>query len=304
MAAQPNVIPAVNLQPVSQKPRWQKLGSFKNVTNNVTDVFNIPLGPTIYKIMLHCKTSAGGNVAVSVLETDINTYRVKVNGDSFIEVTPEFLNKFKPYYGDSYGASTVAGIQTLPLAMEHLFHPAAVLQTAWGTANLDGLTVEIDFGTLTATTGLSGGTIDVWVYMEDVSAPLGLHRKIRKVTKSAGNTGEFEVMDLPLDGVLRYQAIHIENANVSSYRVKLGSQQIIDAVPVVVDQEAQESAKRNPQSGFRVLDFNLSNEIFGGVPILANPEGRKSLLIVPSYSSAPNAHNWYLETLESYNRAA
>ena len=120
----------------------RKLVAFQPVpAANGLSIINIPTGPTYYAIDLNYKRT-GVDATESEFKADVKWVRLKIGNKTCFEVSGKRLvDIFNKYYGIAFAN----GIAYIPLARPWLKTVEAVENSAWGTANVDTFTLEVEF---------------------------------------------------------------------------------------------------------------------------------------------------------------
>jgi hypothetical protein len=287
---------AVNLNPFNlgaktdvQFGRFEKLASVKNVSANSVGVAEIPTGDTYYSLIFFCKDGSSVATSIANIKTSITNIVLKLDGEEHYNISPTDLYALQGYYGDNIAAGGIAGILEFDLAEIRQQREAKyVEQMAYGTANVQSMTVDFTFGTLT-----SLASIEVYAVRARTRKPLGAHKKVLTYSRSFASTGDQEIDTLPRTPNRLYRALHVDDGAgaINSIAVALNGDKVHDAIPNAVAQLVQERCGRNPQTGYYSLDFNLYGEIFGGLPMIVSAQQGNQMVNVP-VSDFRTTINW------------
>lgn len=271
-----------------------QLVSVPNVSTSVTSSVQLPLGGTYYGIQLRCYDAT--NVAtVSEIKAAITEIRVKVGSQNLIRISPTMLYMLELFYGASYGIGNEDGILNIPFTRNFLKLPLAKDVLAWGTADINSLSLEIDFHS--SITGISN--VDIYAQRTAFKNPLGMVRTIDYLPFNLAIAGINQVSDMPDFGRSKtagYLALHLDNGSGTpvGFEVEYNNSPIYDIRKDAYDQTLLYS-ERTAQAGYMSIAFDDQDNLASFLPV----SGLTDFRIKPDYTggSAPGAVNWYYEAL-------
>ena len=263
------------------------------VASDQTATGIIPTEGTHHSLLLNV---LGATVAQA--KSELSDIRVKVNGETFVEATPTFLFDLQKYYGDCVGAANVACIIPIEWELPHLPSDAERTVYALGMADVTSYVVEVDCGTLVNVTG-----IEVFSEVTPIRRRLGQHRRINRFPQNFPTTGLQEIVTLPKEGNdVGYMALHIElnTGTISICTVKVGGLNIVDRVPIALNQVLLNKMRRTPQATYEHVDFARSRDLGGFLP-MANVQDFRQLITWTV--AAPDNYQIYTERVFGLNIA-
>lgn len=132
---------------------------------------------------------------------------------------------------------------------------------------------------------------------------LGQHIRISKFPQSFATTGLQEITTLPKEGNdVGYLAMHIEESTgtISKVTCKLGGLNIFEEVDPNLDEVILKRERRTPQTGYFHVDFSVSNDMSGYIPMAGVQDWRQQITWT---TAAPNNYNIYTERIFSLGNA-
>ncbi len=222
-------------------PFFRKLSSFNTVAAGSTATLNLPLGPTYYTLALYCLDGSGVRTAAEIA-ADINFVVLKVNGTERTRVKASDLQMLHKYYGGTVANDGVLHIDLSPFwAQEH----DARDNLAWGTGNVDVLTLEVE---LASGSGITTMTAHADMVME--RRELGLIIQRRRMVWTPGSTGTQEWADLP-KGIGSLTALHFDesgSAVVDDIEVEVDGVRMQTSPEAVIRAALTSKSERVPQT--------------------------------------------------------
>lgn len=233
----------------------------------------VPIGPTYYGFALRYKVN-GVDCTEAQAKTDIRALRVKINDQTRLEYTGKHLVEIANKY---YGLGFTAGQIFIPLARPWYKTAEAVENTAWGTANVENLTIEIDWNT-----PIVSPTLDIHAFYSIYSRDLGTIIETREVSYNAGTVGQQEITTLPkTNGDI--VALHLESANITVCDIEVNTQLYTQGQDLSIMQNFTKwFALRTPQTGYVHFDAHLRDLLSDGIPVVNASDFR----LKPSVSAA------------------
>lgn len=229
-------------------------------------VINVPKGPTYYGFGFRYKT-AGVNATEAQIKADIKWVRVKINGIALIELTGKHIvDVFNKYYGIAYNN----GEMFLPLSRPWMKTPEAADNTAWGTANIDTMTIEVEFAATAVTPTLEAHSI-YSIYSRD----LGVVVEMREVTFTSAVTGLQEITTL-LKTRGDIVALHVDHGGiVSTCDIEVNNQLYTQAQDIpLVQNFTKWFALRSPQTNYLHFEGQMRDMLSDGIPITGTQDFR------------------------------
>lgn len=262
-----------------------------SIASSARVTFNVPRGRSIEAFYLYA-TDGGVDLTEVQLGADLTEILVSKDGDPIIKASATALIAMRSFYGDGKGDSQADdGVLPINFALPYIRTVAGERNLKLGTEDVRSLNVEVEF---------QSGVLNVdalKLYAERSSnEPMGIIRTIRQFPQNFTTTGDHEVSDLRRNPRDALAALHIEysTGTLDETDVSVNNVSMYRALDTVND-NALKRAGRTPQSGYRHLDFIRSNSLTGALPF----KGVEDLRVKNTWSgAAPNAHTFYLETLE------
>lgn len=257
----------------------RKMPSFVSVAAGSTASVTIPRGPTYRALHLYA-TVSGSAATEAQMKASFDAIRLKINGVTRLEGSAtDLLDPLSAFYG----YATASGVLSIYLALPWLRTIQGEENMAWGTADVDTFTVEIDMNGSASVDAMS-----LYAEVDPVSRPLGLIREVHKIVVAPSATGVYEVPDLPKqNGAL--MALHFDHTGSA---VLTGLEVFADQVQMFDLNETVHAAilgyadRRNPQTGYIHLDMLRLNRLDDAFP-LANLQDFRCKLTVGTAGSVP-----------------
>lgn len=256
-----------------------KMPSFVSVAAGSTASVTIPRGPTYRAFHLHCLNSPAA-ASEAEMKAGITAVRLKVNGVTRFEGSAtDLLDPLSAYYG----IATVAGVLSIHLALPWLRTITGEDNLAWGTSDVDTLTMEVD---LDAASDVDAMTL--YAEVDPVSQPLGLIREVHKIIVAPSATGTFETPDLPRrQGAL--MALHFDvtgAAAATAVEIYADQVRMFDLAEVVSRAMLGYRGERVPQTDYLHVDMIRLNRLDDAFP-LANLSDFRCKLTVGTAGAIP-----------------
>jgi hypothetical protein len=295
-------IPNINqllYQPVQAIPRRVKQGTMEGIAIGATSRFSLIKGPSYHGVFLRF-TASGAETTKANIEADAANVKVIVDGTTFVEAKPSYLNKLLDYYGVQRGITSRNGYLYIDFAGVHLDR-ANQYGMAWGTKNVGQIVIEVKARTGAA---LNYDTIEVFPVYDDILRNLGIHRKIRVFSENLGSAAVDDVTDLPKDPNMGYSAIHVTpgSGTIKQVTFKADNQDYFLEEPLTLLHLEAERLGRTPQTGWAHLDWNVSDKALQMFPMSGDGRRVGDLRLKPDFTggAAPNAYDIILETIEGF----
>lgn len=235
----------------------RKLPAFPTITASNTFAVLLPVGPTYKNIMLE-PTIAGVAATVAQMRAQIGTVRLRVNGRAIYELPATDILDNNTWHG--YPAT--AGLLPLFQTFDWVRTVPALENLAWGTANIDSLTLEV--------TMLAGATIDKIVASGLVvpeARQLAYVVEAHQFTFAPAGAGTFEIATLP-KGNGDLLELHFSGAVVTAAEVKINGVSFQDCTNLVAHNNLTNFGERVPVANYTHFDFTaFSNMIDDRIPL-------------------------------------
>lgn len=247
----------------------REFSAFNGVGANQNANLSVPVGGPTYGGFYFEHSHAGALATEAQFAANITSIKVKLDGDSLIDMSGAQLIKLNDYYG----YPQITGYIPLLFARPEFLDPAEVKRFALGTAGVGSLTVEtkVAAGVVSPELKLHGQILS------GAPRPAGQLIRIRSTSQSAeAAAGIREIHDLPVtdpngrDPGRGLKAIHIESGNIDSHDIELNGATITEAPKalsdLVADVAAFQTVSRTPQTDVYSVDF-AGNRYTGMVPM-------------------------------------
>lgn len=287
MAANPSPYGALGV-PAIKTPYLKKFQNFSNIASNTIASITIPPVGTFYSLYFRFLTGAGAELTKANIESQVANVSVRINGELIIDATAAELNMLHKFYGDAKAADVVDGILKIDFARGNLTLPLEKWQYAIGTVGINSIEVQMRLGTVT-----NLAQVEVFAYLTDEERPIGPHVRIMADTLTHGAASPHEYPSLPLQPGTAYLALHIGlgAGTLTETSLILDDVQFVHSAPASVLQALLEHHKRNPQTGYRHLSFDVFDEVLGFLPLLkANGTQVKDFRLRNVWTVAPTTH--------------
>ncbi|WOF73806.1 major capsid protein P2 [Parvibaculaceae bacterium PLY_AMNH_Bact1] len=189
----------------------RKLPDFSPVQAGAQAAIQIPRGPTYRTLIL--KYARGGTPATEAqLKSDIEQVRIKVNGTTRWAATGTRLVDILTKY---YGHTLTDGLLFIDLARHDLATIQGADNLAWGTNNVQTLTLEVDIAS-----GAVNPEIEAHAVIDPVKRDLGMIVECWEVPFSTAVGGTFEISTIP-EARGQLFAMHVAGANATGLEVEI-----------------------------------------------------------------------------------
>lgn len=264
---------------------FRKLPTFgpAPVANGISTI-EIPIGPTYYAIALNYKVN-GVNCTEAQAKADIKFVRLKVNGVTRMECSGKHLVDVINKY---YGISWVDGQIFVPLARPWYRTPEAMENTAWGTRNLNSLTLEVEFGS-----PIVSPTMTADALFSYASRDLGMIVEVHEFTHAISGAGQAEYTSLP-KGNGDLVALHADGAIITQLDLDINQQTVINGNTAASQSITRWMGERSPQTNYVHVEGQLRNLLSEGVPLI----GVSDFRVKPTTSGAGTIY-YVMETLNT-----
>lgn len=281
------------MPPPTVKQR-RRMPSITGIGAGATVSTQLPLGMTYYGLMLNIY-SGSTPTTVANIKAGIGEIRVMVDGKVIMQVTATELLMLQLYYGAANNVANVAGC--LPIYFSRWWQELPFFEEllAWGTADVQQLSVEIDLnGTIT---GIAN--IDVTAIVTGgMGRKFGMYRQMKRFPITIGATGTFEYSNLPTygrDARVGYAALHIPDGSGTqdSYTIITNGNDLYQDIVPPVHQVLSTVKDRTPQSGYLSIPFDQDDLPSSYLTVAGLTDFRQQI----TYSgSAPGSVTWLAET--------
>jgi len=274
--------------------KFKKNANIVGIGDGASATVAIPAKGTLYSIILKCSGS-GSLLTAAQIKSDIEKVQLDLDGDTKIDLTStEILDLIQKYPGDSQDAGNVNGYVYIPLTPYHLPNSIEREAFAYGLEDVDNVTLNIE-----CAASLSNlDTVEVYLERTEERRPLGQHFTFKSYPQVFSTTGEQEISDLPhTKGGKGVVAMHIGgygSAVLEEVTVEYGDTKVFDQVTQGVNELNLKRSKRTPQSGYTHIDFSVSNDAQGFLPMPIH-DWRQTLTWG---TAAPSNYNIVVVTLE------
>lgn len=264
------------------------------VGSNSLGTSRIPPNGTKHAVYLRVLNSSGVELPRSTIISEISEIKVIIDGDVYMEGTPTFWLDRQKFYGDVFGAGNVDGIIPIEFTLPHLESDPERRVFGWGMADVNSLTVQVQFGTVS-----SVAQVEVSSLSSKLEQKLGRHLRIRKYPQNFTSTGVQELDNLPRkNGGIDYLALHVEEGSgqIDKVNIEVNDINIFDEVVPKLNQALLEIRKRTPQSGYFHVDFGMFNDL-GSVLSMAGINDFRQEFTWNVSAGAPGVYNIYAEQI-------
>jgi len=238
----------------------RKLPDLAPVQAGATAQVQIPRGPTYRYVML--KYSANGVAAnEATMKADIKRVSFKINGiERWSASATRIIDIVTRYYGESF----TDGILFIPLSRANLATMAGIDNTAWGTANIDTLHMEVELNAGAVTPKLEAHAV-----VDPEARALGAIIEVHETQFSTAVAGVFEISTL-VKSRGQLISMHCANANIDALEVAIDQTDFqnvdLDVLEVLYKRKPSE---RVPQAGYRHFDPVFLNRLADVLPMRA-----------------------------------
>ncbi|MBO6807246.1 major capsid protein P2 [Thalassospira sp.] len=254
-----------------------------------TATFNLPLGLTYYQLDIRMS----GNLGVGVVDIPVANWadaideiRLYIDGAEKIRIDAADLASILQYRGQTLQA----GVLPIMFANPSQRTPAGEDAPAYGTADVQSMTLEIDIDS-----GITSPSLTVYGLMGP-QTPLGQHYAIKKYPFNVGNTGTRELQDIPRNGY-GLLAMHVDTADVSSVELEVNQRIIRDYDRALGSAKGIQTGKVW-QSGWTHVDLTESDRLSD--MLIMNVEDFRLRLEMTGTGN----NNLYTEEIREHQRSA
>lgn len=239
-----------------------------------------PTGPTYFEMGIRYTQGAAVDATEAKFQSDFNEVRVIVDEEPKVRLSGADLlaiNKFhlRPF---------VAGHLPIVFARPDLRAPAGEDELAYGTLDVQNMSVEIDIDAAAVTPAISLYAV--------IGAPtaLGRHMTMRATGYQSAAIGVHEIGDLAR-GFYGMAAMHIVDANVVDVEMQANQRKVWEADRPIA--EGFYADRRAWQTGYFHIDFQARNRISESLNLILEDFRAKI-----NFSVAPGAYNIIQERIE------
>ncbi len=267
-------------------PTTRGLGTIPGVAAGALLTAKIPTNGKKYGFFLLGKTAAGVALTAAQLNADIGDIVVRVKGEAKIEASCTELLMIQKYLGDANVAGNISGIVPIFLTPRDLATYQERRALAWGTADIDSITIEIKI------VGVAQlASLELFEYASDEQEVLGTHLTIRRFPHSFASTGVQEISDLVSNVPdMAYRTIFLQKntADITNVSCKVNNALVYDQVPEALNNVLNEDGNRKAQSGYYAIDFSRIRDLAGMLPM----KGITDFRVTPTWATnAPASYN-------------
>lgn len=276
--------------PIFKQPDLQNVTAGGVATGKIN-----PVG-TQYAFYLECLNSSDNPVSVANIKAEIDHVTVRINGSEFLsELTPNFMYARQGYLHDAQGGAEVAGIlgwnwidASLDLAESRSLYAIGTEGSA-AEGGVDDISIEVKMNATVANIA----KIQVFAAQTGEQRRIGQHIRVNKYPRNVSSTGDYEETQLPKQLGTAYKVLHIEEGSgaIDKVTARIGNTTLNDQVSGELMQHILAMSKREKQSGFYHLAFDLLNSNGDYIPMNQVKDFRQII----NFSTAPNAFNIYTE---------
>lgn len=233
-----------------------ELPSFNAVAPGQTATLDIPLGNLYHGLVLTYTTATAGGANQVNMEAELTEFRLKVDGKVQRRFSMAELNVLTGFRGIPFQTGIVPIFFSEPWRRTIQGEDAL----AWGTADLNTMTLEIDIDA-----GASSPTLEARGVINRIARPMGPIVKWRKFNANAGGAGLFNIQTLPK--IDSYYGVHFATASIDNARA------LLDQVETWNFTEAQMQAfltneGLTPQTGYYHLVWDATNRLADSLPMV------------------------------------
>ena len=236
----------------------------------------IPTSGTHYATYLRCLSAAGVPLTRAQMITDIGDIVVRIDGEQVVEASVTFLLDLQKYYGDAFGAGNVDGIIPIFWERPHLVSEQERGIFAIGMQDVDSFTIDVSILGIAVLS-----SIEVLAEVTPEVRRFGQHVRISRFPQAGlAAAGVQEITNLPKEGDrVAYLAMHIEEgaSTIDLVTAKIGGNDIYDEVDPGLNAVLLARAKRALQAGYFPVDFSLSNDLSGMIPMAKVQDFRQQI---------------------------
>lgn len=264
----------------------------------------IPTGGTHYAYILRLLTSGGALITAAQVKADVDLLEILVDGQTFISATGEVLLALTDYYYKSKeGYVAVAGQIVIPLSRDYLNQNVEGDVFAWGTGDINTITLQVSFDSSSITTS----SVQIYVEKTDEARVLGQHVRLQRFPQNSSSTGEKSIGDIPKEPGTNVFAFHIlyddNTTTLGSFILTVGANDVLqltsDLMNALYSKAGRYVYTNASANSIYPVDFHLVNDLRGGLP-MSDKEGNtiKDMRLRPTFSVAgPGNYVVYRESV-------
>lgn len=288
--AYPNFVPPGQRSPITP-PHLQivKFADLDTPAASATRTGKLPVSHLYHGILL--KFSASGTAAtVAQLKAQVAEIVVKVDSKEILRATPTFLYDLQLYQGTAINVVNKNGIIPIWFQNPVMDDPLGKLVTGLGTANLQSLTVEVEFtGTIT-----NVAKCEIYGVVSPYNRDLTQFLRISRRSFTQGSTGEMTINDLDVNELAGLLDMHIgigSNPGVfADVRLTRDNYDLVaDVPPDVMDCILETYGRQSIVASYYHIDFAP----YGLLGEFVDLRSARALKLVIDWSTAPTAFDIY-----------
>lgn len=282
--------------PIFKQPDLQNVTAGGVATGKIN-----PVG-TQYAFYLECLDSSNNPVSVANIKAEIDHVTVRVNGTEHLsELTPEFIYARQGFLHDAQGGAEQNGIlgwnwtdASLDLAESRSIYAMGTMGTV-AEGGIEDISVEVKMNA----TVTNIAKIQVFAAQSNEQRRMGQHIRVSKYPRNVASTGDYEETQLPKQLGTAYKTLHIEEGSgaIDKVTARIGNTTLNDQISGELNNHMLRMAKREPQSGYYHLSFDLLNANGDYIPMNQVKDFRQLI----NFSTAPAAFNIYTERVFGLN---
>lgn len=264
-----------------------------------TATLSIPLGPTYHRFDIRGQAAINNGTVADIVHNAwskfIDRIRIKVNGQTTMDVTAEYLVLRARYHGYQLQSGVLPIFLAMPWAQTALGQD----QGAYGTVGVDNMTLEIDFKN---TSGNVLGEFSVYAVksppesferLDNLDSPnVGFHTDIQRISRTHSSVSIDEISDLT-KGTFHAVCIDVMDENIGEIELLVNNNRAMITDDATRRAQAK-ITKRVIQPGMTSIDFLPDNRVNDALP-MAVTEFRLKL----GFTQAPDAYEMFVTTLRS-----
>lgn len=259
---------------LNKMPQTEGLGAGQSA------ITRLPTGPTYFELGIRYTEGAAVDATEAKFQSDFKEIRVMVDEEPKWRISGTDLLALNKFHKRPF----VAGQLPIVFARPDLRTSAGEDELAYGTADVQNMSVEVDIDGAAAPDNMS-------IYAA-IGAPtaLGRHMTVRGVGYEAAAIGVREIADLAR-GFYGLAAMHIVDANVDDVEIHANSRKVWEADQAIA--EAFYAERRAWQAGYFHVDFQARNRISESLALVLEDFRAKI-----NFSVAPGAFTIIQERIE------
>jgi len=248
-------------------PTIRSLGSIAGVAAGAKLTAKIPPTGVKHGFFLRCKTSGGADLTAEQIKADLGDIIVRIKGEPKIEASATELLMIQKYFGDANVAGNISGVLPIFLTPRDLATYQERKALAWGMANVDSVTIEINV------VGVAQlASLELFEYATDEdNVNLGTHLTIRRFPNSFSTTGVQDIADLVNNTPdMAYRTLFIQkpgSSTITDLTVKVNGTLVYDHIPEPINDVLNEDGNRKAQTRYYGIDFSRIRDLAGMLPM-------------------------------------